>query len=54
MHAMAGAQERETMEIKDWSSTGARSALYRELKQLDLLENMAELDGFGYTIIPPE
>ena len=42
------------MEIKDWSSTGARSALYRELKQLDLLENMAELDGFGYTIIPPE
>ena len=42
------------MKIKDWSSTGSRSALYRELKQLDLLENIAELDGFGFTIIPPE
>jgi hypothetical protein len=42
------------MEIKDWTSTGSRSALYRELKELDLFENIAELDGFGYTIIPPE
>ena len=42
------------MEIKDWASMGARSALYRELKQLDLLENIAELDAFGYTVIPPE
>ena len=42
------------MKIKDWSSTGPRSALYRELKQLDLLENIAELDGFGYTIVPPQ
>ena len=42
------------MEIKDWSSTGTRSPLYRELKELDLLENIAELDGFGYTVLPPE
>ena len=42
------------MEIKDWASMGARSALYRELRQLDLLENIAELDAFGYTVIPPE
>jgi len=33
---------------------GSRSALYRELKELDLIENIAELDAFGYTIIPPE
>lgn len=42
------------MEIKDWSSTGTRSPLYRELEELDLLENIAELDGFGYTVLPPE
>jgi len=33
---------------------GARTELYRELKQLDLLENLAELDFFGFTVIPPE
>jgi ectoine hydroxylase-related dioxygenase (phytanoyl-CoA dioxygenase family) len=42
------------LKIKDWSSMGSRSALYRELKELDLIENIAELDAFGYTIIPPE
>ena len=42
------------MEIKDWASTGSRSPLYRELKEFGLLENIAELDAFGYTIVPPD
>ncbi len=42
------------MKIEDWSSGKTVPALYRELKQLDLLENLAELDAFGFTIIPPE
>ena len=42
------------MEIKDWQSCPTQSKLYKELKDLDLLENIAELDVFGFTIIPPE
>jgi len=42
------------MEIKDWSSAKDTPALYRELKELDLLENLAELEAFGYTVLPPE
>ena len=42
------------MEIKDWPSSRTLPALYRELKQLDLLENVAELEAFGFTIVPPE
>lgn len=42
------------MEIKDWSSGKSIPALFRELRQLDLLENLAELDAFGFTVIPPE
>jgi len=42
------------MEIKDWSSAKQLPALYRELKQLDLLENIAELEAFGYTVVPPD
>ena len=42
------------MEIKDWSSAGDIPALYRELKELDLLEHLAELEAFGYTVLPPD
>ncbi|MEM7017748.1 MAG: phytanoyl-CoA dioxygenase family protein [Pseudomonadota bacterium] len=42
------------MEIQDWKSVGPAGQLYKELKQLDLLENIAELDVFGFTIVPPE
>ncbi|HBP14532.1 MAG TPA: hypothetical protein DD457_04965, partial [Gammaproteobacteria bacterium] len=42
------------MEIKDWSSAKDTPALYRELKELDLLENLAELEAFGYTVLSPE
>jgi hypothetical protein len=42
------------MEIKDWSSAKDTASLYRELKQLDLLEHLAELEAFGYTVLPPD
>jgi ectoine hydroxylase-related dioxygenase (phytanoyl-CoA dioxygenase family) len=42
------------MEILDWPSAKHTPALYRELKQLDLLEHLAELEAFGYTVLPPE
>lgn len=42
------------MKIEDWPSAKTTPALYRELKELDLLENVAELDAFGFTVIAPE
>ena len=42
------------MEINDWTSARHLPELYRELKQLDLLEHIAELEAFGYTVIQPE
>ena len=42
------------MKINDWSSALQLSALYRELKELDLLEHVAELEAFGFTVVPPE
>ena len=42
------------MEIADWKSAGPMAPLYRELATLDLLENIAELDFFGFTVVPPE
>lgn len=42
------------MEINDWTSARYLPQLYRELKQLDLLEHIAELEAFGYTVVPPE
>ena len=42
------------MKIKEWSSCPTQAKLYQELDQLGLLENIAELDVFGFTVIPPE
>ncbi len=42
------------MQIEDWPSAKTTPALYRELKQLDLLEHLAELEAFGYTVLPPD
>ena len=42
------------MQIKDWASCPNQAKLYRELAQLDLLENIAELDVFGFTVVPAE
>lgn len=42
------------MQIKNWASCSTPAKLYQELAKLDLLENIAELDVFGFTVIPPE
>ncbi len=51
--------ENDSMEAVSFSDgnlpdLGATTELYKELKQLDLLENIAELDVFGFTVIPPD
>ena len=42
------------MEIEDWPSANALAQLYRELKSLGLLEHVAELEAFGFTVLPPD
>lgn len=42
------------MQIEDWKSTRKLSPLYRELAEMELLENIAELEAFGFTVVPPE
>lgn len=42
------------MKIEDWPSAKTTPALYRELQQLDLLENLLELEAFGFTVLAPE
>ncbi len=42
------------MNIEDWPSAKTTPALYRELKELGLLEHLAELEAFGFTVLAPE
>lgn len=42
------------MNIENWETAGSMGPLYQELQQLGLETNIAELEAFGYTIIPPE
>ena len=42
------------MEIGEWKSAGSVAPLYNELKQLGLESNIAELESFGFTVVPPE
>ena len=42
------------MDINDWTSAKHLPELFRELKELNLLENVAELEAFGFTVLPPE
>lgn len=42
------------MDIIDCESAGAMPQLYRELRQLGLETNIAELEALGYTVVPPE
>jgi len=42
------------MDIQDWPSAKALAPLYRELKELDLIEHVAELETFGFTVLPPD
>lgn len=49
-----GSTEENNMKIEDWPPAKTTPALYRELKKLDLLENLAELEAFGFTVLPPD
>ena len=42
------------MNIENWESAGSLPLLYKELQQLGLETNIAELEAFGYTVVPPE
>ena len=40
------------MDIGDWHATRDLNGLYREIRRLGLETNLAELDAFGFTIVP--
>ena len=42
------------MKIEDWESASSMPMLYRELQGLGLESNIAELEAFGFTVVPPE
>jgi len=42
------------MNIEKWESAGPLAELYIELKALGLETNIAELEAFGFTVVPPE
>lgn len=42
------------MEIGHWKSAGSTSLLFKELRQLELEPNIAELEAFGFTVVPPK
>lgn len=42
------------MEIGDWSTTSDLNDIYRDALKHGLVENIAELEAFGFTVIPPE
>lgn len=42
------------MDIGEWKSAGSVAPLYRELRELGLETNIAELEAFGFTVVPPE
>jgi ectoine hydroxylase-related dioxygenase (phytanoyl-CoA dioxygenase family) len=39
---------------KEWSPSGDLEEIWRDIKALDLVENVAEFEAFGYTVVPPE
>ena len=39
------------MEIGDWSATRELNQIYREIRELGLESNLAELEAFGFTVI---
>jgi hypothetical protein len=42
------------MEIGEWKATAGLNERYREAHALGLAEHLAELDSFGFTVVPPE
>ncbi len=42
------------MEIGDWPSVAGMAETYRKARDLGLETNLAELEAFGFTVVPPE
>lgn len=42
------------MEIGDWQSVAGMAQTYRQARELGIETNIAELEAFGFTVIPPE
>lgn len=42
------------MEIGDWKSVAGMADVYRQARELGLETNIAELEAFGFTVIPPD
>jgi hypothetical protein len=42
------------MELGNWESTADLNPIYAEIRRLDLERCIAELDAFGFTVIPPD
>ncbi|HEY5410200.1 MAG TPA: phytanoyl-CoA dioxygenase family protein [Caulobacteraceae bacterium] len=42
------------MEIGDWTTSAELNRVYRDARDLGLETNLAELEAFGFTIIPPQ
>lgn len=42
------------MRIGDWESAPGLSRVYGTIRELDLETNIAELETFGFTVVPPE
>src|SRR5258706_12604324 len=41
------------MEIGNWLATAELNVLFRQIRELGLETHIAELDAFGFTILPP-
>ena len=41
-----------TVQIGDWAATADLNDIYREIRSLGLEANLAELEAFGFTVIP--
>lgn len=42
------------MDIGNWSSMAGMDEVYRQMRERGLETNLAELEAFGFTVIPPE
>ena len=42
------------MDIGDWETTRGLNETYRQIRELDLEQNVAELSSFGFTVVPPD
>jgi ectoine hydroxylase-related dioxygenase (phytanoyl-CoA dioxygenase family) len=40
--------------IGDWETTSDLAEIFRDAQKHDLVENLAELEAFGFTVVPPD